>query len=55
VQGDPVRLPSGRLAVPQYHPAAALYNPALVDLVEAHFARLREMLEENEKVVLANA
>ena len=32
--------------VPMYHPAAALYNPNLVQVLKADFLKLKELLSE---------
>ena len=47
VHGQPQRLNVGALAVllyPLYHPAAALYTPAMFKVLEEDFARLPELL-----------
>jgi DNA polymerase len=47
VHGQPQRLNVGSLAVvlyPLYHPAAALYTPAMFKVLEEDFARLPELL-----------
>ena len=47
VHGQPQRLNLGALAVllyPLYHPAAALYTPAMFKVLEEDFARLPELL-----------
>src|SRR3954447_1732916 len=47
IHGQPQRLNVGALAVllyPLYHPAAALYTPAMFKVLEEDFARLPELL-----------
>jgi DNA polymerase len=47
VHGQPQRLNVGALAVilyPLYHPAAALYTPAMFEVLEEDFARLPELV-----------
>jgi uracil-DNA glycosylase len=45
VHGRPVKV-EGRLVVPMFHPAAALHQPSLHDLVVADFAKLPEILRQ---------
>jgi DNA polymerase len=41
------------LLYPLYHPAAALYTPAMLKVLESDFARLPELLGGPEPVPLA--
>lgn len=45
IHGQAVRV-QGRMIVPMYHPAAALHQPSLRNIVEADFARLPEWMEK---------
>jgi DNA polymerase len=40
----------GRLVVPMYHPAAALHQPSLRQVVEADFARLPDWIEQAQSI-----
>jgi len=37
---------NGRMVIPMYHPAAALHQPSLREIVKADFARLPELIEK---------
>ena len=39
----------GRLIVPMYHPAAALHQPKLREVVLEDFAHLKEMIEKEKE------
>jgi len=45
IHGRP-KVMDGRLIVPMYHPAAALHQPSLRSEVEADFARLPELIQQ---------
>ena len=47
IHGEPV-WHSGRLIVPMYHPAAALHQPNLRQVIAHDFARLKEMIEHEK-------
>jgi uracil-DNA glycosylase len=40
---------NGRMIVPMYHPAAALHQPSLRDVVKQDFARLSEMIDKAQE------
>ncbi len=46
--GKPVKK-QGRIILPLYHPAAALYDPSLKNLMLADFKTLRELVDEMER------
>lgn len=45
---------NGRMIVPMYHPAAALHQPSLKDLVKADFARLPALAKEAQETRESN-
>jgi len=45
---------NGRMIVPMYHPAAALHQPSLKDLVKADFSRLPALIKESQETRKSN-
>lgn len=45
---------NGRMIVPMYHPAAALHQPSLKDLVKADFSRLPALIQEAQETRKSN-
>lgn len=45
IHGQPKRMKSGRVVVPMYHPAAALYNGSLRPILAADFKKIPKVLE----------
>jgi uracil-DNA glycosylase family 4 len=48
IHGQP-KVINGRLIVPMYHPAAALHQPSLRSEIEADFARLPELIQQESQ------
>lgn len=49
IHGKP-KVVGGRFVVPMYHPAAALHQPSLRQVVEADFARLPDWIEQAQSI-----
>ena len=45
---------NGRMIIPMYHPAAALHQPSLKDLVKQDFSKLPELIDQAQKTRRTN-
>lgn len=54
IHGKP-RVQGGRIYYPLFHPAAVLRNPSLIPVMEEDFKRLKDLLQEFDKLVKTEA